>query len=83
MSSKILLDAVITLITYSTFIFVNKNKGDKTDYLDKVKNITIYSVDTQSAMNYNSENLSKINFFTIDKPKIYFSKITYKNKMVI
>ena len=83
MRNKILLGAIITLIICFSFIFDNKNKDDKTDYLDKVESITIYSVDTQSAMNYNSEKLSKINFFIIDKPKNYFSKITYKNKMVI
>jgi hypothetical protein len=43
----LLLGIVIILIITSIFIFEDKNKTDKTIYIDKVKSITIYAVDTK------------------------------------
>jgi len=84
MKNKVLLlCAVSTLIIGSIFINVIKNKGDRTNYLDKVESVTIYLIDTQTAMNYDRKKLSETGLSTIYNPKDYFSKITYKDEIVI
>ena len=84
MKNKVLLlCAVSTLIIGSIFINVIKNKGDRTNYLDKVESVTIYSIDTQTSMNYDRKKLSETGLSTIYNPKDYFSKITYKDEIVI
>jgi hypothetical protein len=79
----LLLSIVIILIISAIFIFENKNKRDKTDYLDKVKSINIYAVDTQTGMNYDKKKLSDLGFMTIDNLKDYFFKIIHKDEIVI
>ena len=84
MKNKLLLLCVaIILIIGFVSIYINKNKGDMTNYLDKVESVVIYSIDIQTAMNYDRKKLSETSLFTIDNPKDYFSKITYKDELVI
>ena len=84
MKNKVLLlCAVIILIIGSIFINVIKNKEDMTNHLEKVESVVIYLIDIQTAMNYDRKKLCETNLFTIDNPKDYFSKITYKDELVI
>ena len=84
MKNKLLLLCVaIILIIGFVSIYINKNKGDMTNYLDKVESVIIYSIDIKTAINYDTKKLSEIGFSTIDNPKYYFSKITYKDEMII
>lgn len=84
MRNKFLLSGVVIILIISTiFIYENKSKMNKTNYLDKIKSITIYAVDTQTGINYDKKKLSEVGFTTIDNPKDYFSKMTYKDEMVI
>jgi hypothetical protein len=78
-----LLVVIVILIPSSILLFSCKSKWDNTSYLDKIESITIYSVDIQSGMNYDKKKLSEVGSTTIDNPKAYFSKITYKDEMVI
>jgi hypothetical protein len=79
----LLLGIIVILIASSILMFSCKNKLDRTDFLDKSDNIIIYSVDTQSGMNYDKKTLSKVGFTAIDNPKDYFSRITYRDEIVI
>ena len=84
MKNKILLLSIITVLVISVaFIIFYKNKEDRTDYLDKVKTVTIYTIDTETAMNYDIKAMSELDFSTIDNLKGNFSKITYKDEATI
>jgi hypothetical protein len=60
MRYKILLLGIIIILTVSSILMSScKNKWDRTDYLDKIESITIYSVDTESGMNYDKKSYLK------------------------
>lgn len=81
MRNKILLSGIIILLACIVIILITKE--EKIPWLDNVESITIYSIDAQTGIDYDIKELSQAAFTTIDNPKDYFSKITYKNEMVL